>query len=301
MNYYNEIERYIKKNEINKKYHEIAASNEDLENKWHIGRLIVEAQGGSKRAKYGNELIKKWSVKLTIKYGKGFDSSNLKRFRLFYELFPKGGPLAHQLTWSHIQALLPIKDESKRNYYINQIIERNLSKRALIEAIKTSEYERLINKPDKIEIKQNENLITIDSNFKNPILINISKDKKIISEKDLENAILAQLQYFFSQLGKGFALIGNQVEIICDGKRQYIDILLFNIKFNCYVVVELKIREIKPQDKGQIESYMKVVDKEMKEAFHNKTIGIIISKKNNHFIAEFIKSSNIYALTYQIA
>lgn len=187
MNYYNEIEHYIKKNEISKKYHEIASSKEDLENKWNIGRLIVEAQGGSKRAKYGNELTKKWSVKLTIKYGKGFDSSNLKRFRLFYELFPKGGPLAHQLTWSHIQALLPIKDESKRNYYINQIIERNLSKRALIEAIKTNEYERLINKPDKIEIK--------------------------------------------------------------------------------------------PQDKSQIESYMKVVDKEMKEAFHNKTIGIIISKK----------------------
>lgn len=209
MNYYNEIEHYIKKNEISKKYHEIASSKEDLENKWNIGRLIVEAQGGSKIAKYGNELIKKWSVKLTIKYGKGFDRSNLKRFRLFYELFPKGGPPAHQLTWSHIQYLLPIKDESKRNYYINQIIERNLSKRTLIEAIKTKEYERLINKPDKIEIK--------------------------------------------------------------------------------------------PQDKGQIESYMKVVDKEIKETFHNKTIGIIISKKNNRFIAEFIKSSNIYALTYQIA
>lgn len=209
--------------------------------------------------------------------------------------------MGQQLTWTHLKSILPIKSENKRNYYINQIIERNLSKRALIEAIKTNEYERRVNKPEKIEIKQNEDLVTIDSNFKNPIIINIPKDTIIMTEKDLEIAILGELRYFFSQLGKGFTFVGNQVEIICEGKKQYIDILLFNYEFNCFVVVELKLREIKPQDKGQIESYMKVVDKEMKEAFHNKTIGIIISKKNNHFIAEFIKSSNIYALTYQIA
>lgn len=198
MNYYSEIESYIKKNEISKKYHEVASNNEDLINKWHIGRLITEAQGGKERAKYGNELIKKWTIDFTKKYGKGYDYTNLSRFRNFYNDFPILGTVCQELTWSHIRYLLPIKEENKRNYYINKTIENNWSVRRLMAAIKANEYERLINKLDKIEIKSMDRNQSITSDFKDPIIVNIPKGTEIKSEKDLEVAILAQIQYFFS-------------------------------------------------------------------------------------------------------
>lgn len=305
MGEYNELlqrnRKLHKKNEISKKYHEVASNNDDLINKWHIGRLITEAQGGKERAKYGNELIKKWTIDFTKKYGKGYDYTNLSRFRNFYNDFPILGTVCQELTWSHIRYLLPIKEENKRNYYINKTIENNWSVRRLMAAIKANEYERLINKLDKIEIKSMDRNQSITSDFKDPIIVNIPKGTEIKSEKDLEVAILAQIQYLFSQLGKGFTLVGNQYPIPCEGKKQYIDILLFNYKFNSFVVVELKLREVKAQDKGQIESYMEVVDREIKEPFHNNTVGIIISKKNNKLIAELITGKNIYALTYQLA
>ena len=146
--YFEEIEHLIKRNEINKRVRKKEEENDTVTTYWSVGKLIVEAQGGRKRAKYGNELIKKWSIKLTKFYGKGYDITNLKRFRQFYLTFEKGGPLGHQLTWSHYRYLLPIKDEKKRNYYINLCIKNNLSKNELIKEIKSNSYERLIDKPD---------------------------------------------------------------------------------------------------------------------------------------------------------
>ena len=162
-NYYIEIENYIKRNETNKRRRNLEDNYDTLNNYWNIGKLIVEAQGGSKRAKYGNELIKEWSVNLTQNYGKGYNYTNLSRFRQFYLLFPKLAPVA-QLSWTNITILLPIKDENKRNYYINLCIERNLSKRQLLEEIKSNSYERLVNKPKHIELV---------SQKKNTLLLNI--------------------------------------------------------------------------------------------------------------------------------
>ena len=149
--YFVEIEHLIKSNEINKRVRKLEENNSLVETYWNIGRLIVEAQGGSKRAKYGNELIEKWSVKLTELFGKGYNTTNLKRFRQFYLYFEKGALLRHQLTWTHIRKLLPIKNENKRNFYINLCIKNNLSERELTKEIKLNSYERLIEKPDKIE------------------------------------------------------------------------------------------------------------------------------------------------------
>jgi len=144
--YYLEIEQLIKRNEINKKARYYKDISDTLITYWNVGRLIAEAQK-YERAEYGKELIKKWSKKLTTLYGKGYNESNLKRFRQFYLMYPNGGPLDHQLSWSHFRYLLPIKDENKRNYYINLCITNNLSKRELIEAIKNNSYERLLDKP----------------------------------------------------------------------------------------------------------------------------------------------------------
>ena len=294
--YYQEIEHLIKRNEVNKRVRKLEENNDLVMTYWNVGRLIVEAQGGSLRAKYGNELIKKWSVKLTELYGKGYDYTNLSRFRKFYMSFPILGT-ACQLSWSYYRYLISIKDENKRNYYFNIVIKNHLSVRELRKEIKSNSYERLIDKEIKINILiPQKNKIT--TNMKNPIIIEI--DKEIKNEHDLELSILANLDYFFKQLGNGFLYAGHQYKVN-DGKNNYyIDILLFNYELNCFIVVELKTRSLRKEDKAQIEYYMKLVDEEIKKPFHNKTIGIIISKESNNFIVNFVKSNDIIPLYYEL-
>ncbi|HIS86832.1 MAG TPA: DUF1016 family protein [Candidatus Caccenecus avistercoris] len=295
--YYEEIEHLIKRNEISKRVRKLEENYSLVETYWHIGKIIVEAQGGSTRAKYGNELIKKWSIKLTELYGKGYDASNLKRFRQFYLVFRKDGAVRHQLSWTHIRKLLPIKDENKRNYFINLCIKNNLSERELTREIKSNVYERLVDKPDKIDIivpvKQ-----SITTDMKNPIIIPVKSE--VASEHDLELNILANLDFFFKQLGNGFLYAGHQYKI-SDGKNSYyVDILLFNYKMNAFVVVELKLRSLRKEDKAQMEFYMKLIDEQVKEAYHNKTIGIIISKESDEFIVNFVRQDDIIPLSYEI-
>ena len=180
----------------------------------------------------------------------------------------------------------------KRNYYINLCIKNNLSERELGREIKSNSFERLIDKPNKIDIiMPTKPTITTDI---------IPIDNKIKNEHDLELSILANLDFFFKQLGEGFLYAGHQYKIN-DGKNNYyIDILLFNLKLNCYVIVELKLRSLKKEDKAQIEYYMKLVDEQIKEVHHNKTIGIIISKESDKLIVNFIKREDIIPISYEL-
>ena len=175
MNYYDEVNSYVKKVEIGKAIRETNANMELVECYWNVGRLIVEAQGGKEKSTYGNELLKDWSAKLTKEFGKGYDYTNLSRFRQLYLYFPIIGPVAQQLTWTNICKILPIKDENKRNYYINLCLENNLSKRELEKEIKSNSYERLEHKPDKIDIVVPAKVPAIVNNFKNPILLEVKR------------------------------------------------------------------------------------------------------------------------------
>ncbi len=298
-NYYEEIENIIKRNEVNKYTRRIEENNDTLTNYWNIGKLLVEAQGGETRAKYGNELIKKWSVKLTEKYGKGYSYTNMTRFRKFYLEFPILAP-AVQLSWTNVIILLKVRNKNERNYYINMCNNNNLSKRELEKIIKNNTYERLIDKPDHVEIISNTPKYSIKSGMHNPILLELNKYERINNEHDLEVILLARLKSFFSQLGEGFTLVGNQYKISYKNKNYYIDILLYNIKMDAYVVVELKLRELRKEDKGQIEFYMQLVDECIKEPRNNKTIGILITKEQDKFIANFVSSDEIIPLTYQV-
>ena len=259
MNYYDEVNSYVKKVEIGKAIRETNANMELVECYWNVGRLIVEAQGGKEKAKYGNELIKTWAEKLTEEYGKGYNYTNLSRFRQFYLAFPIVAPLGQQLSWTIIRTILPIKDENKRNYYINLCIANDLSKRELEKEIKSNSYERLEYKPDKIDVVVSTKVPAIVNNFKNPILLEL-KDKEIKSESDLEKLIYSQLSYVFLQLGKGFTWVGNQYKVSDGNKNYFIDMLLYNYIYNCFVVVEIKCRKLKKEDKGQVEFYMNLVD-----------------------------------------
>jgi predicted nuclease of restriction endonuclease-like (RecB) superfamily len=299
MNYYDEVNSYVKKVEIGKAIRETNANMELVECYWNVGRLIVEAQGGKEKAKYGNELIKTWAEKLTEEYGKGYNYTNLSRFRQFYLAFPIVAPLGQQLSWTIIRTILPIKDENKRNYYINLCIANNLSKRELEKEIKSNSYERLEYKPDKIDVVVSTKVPAIVNNFKNPILLEL-KDKEIKSESDLEKLIYSQLSYVFLQLGKGFTWVGNQYKVSDGNKNYFIDMLLYNYIYNCFVVVEIKCRKLKKEDKGQVEFYMNLVDNYVKEASNNPTIGIIITKDQDKFVANFVRSEKVVPLTYEL-
>lgn len=299
MNNYEEVETLVKKVEIGKAIRERQANNEITEAYWNIGKLIVDAQGGKEKSKYGDKLLKEWSEKLSKEYGKGYNYSNLRRFRQFYLTFSNCGTVCHNLNWTIIRTVLPIKDENKRNYYINLCIKNNLSQRELEKEIKSNSFERLEHKPDKVDIITSAIVPAIIENFKNPILLNLNGNK-VENEKDLEKLIYSQLSYVFMQLGNDFTWVGNQYKISDSNKNYYIDMLLYNINYNCYVVVEIKCRSLKKEDKGQTEFYMTLVDKYKKRANNNPTIGIIITREQDKFVANFVKSEKLVPLTYEL-
>lgn len=300
--YYKEIVNLIEEKEINTKIRELKDNKETLLTYWNIGKLLVEAQGGEKRAKYGDELIKKWSNSLIDKYGTNYSKRNLNFYRQFYIIFKKVNALRSQLTWTHYKILLPIKDENKRNYYINQVILNNLSSRELIKEIKSNSYERL-SFADKENIKlitDKDYFFNISETFKDQILINVPSESNKLSEKLLHKYIIEMLKNRFLELGIGFALIGHEYKLVVNGKTFKIDLLFFNIESNSYVVIEIKNREFQPKDIGQLEFYTNYIDKNIKKNYHNKTIGILIVKKKDKYVIEYISNKDLYVLTYKV-
>ena len=260
--------------------------------------MLVEAQGGEDRAKYGDNLIKEYSKKLTDELGKGYSIRSLKYMRKFY-IFQKRQALPAQLTWSHYIELLKIEDFNIINYYIDTTIKQSLSTRKLRNKIKNNEYERL-DEETKNKIINKENNNQIKDFIKHPILIKNSIDYQEISEKVLKQLILEDIPSFMQELGDGFSFINSEYKIKLGNRYNYIDLLLYNIEYNCYVVVELKITELKKEYIGQIQTYMNYIDKNIKKVHQDKTIGIIICKKDNQFIMEYCSDDRIYQTTYEL-
>ena len=303
MNYYKEVESLIKQNEINKGVRALQDNSETLHTYWNIGRLIVEAQGGKKRAKYGAGLIKEWGLKLSEKYSRNYDKSNLSKMRKFYTTFPIVDALRPQLTWTHYRYILPLKNTNERKYYINQIILNNLSSRELQKEIKNKAFDRL-SYADKENIKlideENTTPLTIEDMIKDPIILKIDKNTNEVNEKAIHKYIISLLENKFLELGTGFALVGHEYKIKIGASYNYIDLLFFNIKLNAFIVVEVKTKESKPQDIGQLEFYVNYIEKNIKESNNNKTIGILIVKKKNKFVIKYTTSTDIYVTTYML-
>ena len=257
MNYYNEIKEVLVKNETYKKVKDYSKNKSDLNSYFEVGRLIVEAQGGEARAKYGNKLIKEYSEKLTKELGKGYTERNLRNMRSFYIKFSKWHAVRAELSWTHYRMLLPIKNENAIEYYIKITISQNLSYRELAERIKSKEYERIGHKEELEEPK-------VNTLIKNPIIIKTDNIPEKVNEYVLHQMILENMDSFLKELGIGFAYIGYEVKIKIGDKYNYIDFLLFNYKYNCFVVVELKVTEMKHYYMGQIMSYVNYVDKHIK-------------------------------------
>ena len=293
INYYGEIKQELINNEITKRVKDYSKNRSDLKTYYNVGKLLSEAG-----KHYGEGIIKEYSKKLTSELGKGYNSASLKRMRQFYLIIEKGATVSHLLTWSHYTELLPVNDINKINYYIKIIEQQNLSVRELRERIKNQDYERLDDKT-KEKLINNEEPKIIDL-IKNPILIKNKYKNKEISEKMLQEIILEQLSSFMKELGKGFSFIENEYKIKIGDRYNYIDMLLFNYIYNCFIVIEIKITELKKEHIGQIETYMNYIDKNIKEIDQDKTIGIIICKKGNRYIMEYVSDSRIYQRVYEL-
>ena len=250
MNYYEQVENLIKNNEVNKKVRALQDNSETLLTYWNVGKLIVEAQGGKKRAKYGDSLIKEWGNKLSEKYGKKYDTSYLSKMRLFYLTFPILESLIPKLSWTHYMLILPIKNENERNYYINRVILDNLSVRDLRREIKNKSFDRLsYADKENIEIISDMNLsLSIEDMIKDPIILKSDIDTNEINEKAIHKYIISLLEDKFLELGTGFALVGHEYKIVINNNTYHIDLLFFNTELNSYIVVEVKTRALKPQD-----------------------------------------------------
>ena len=297
-NYYIQIKDYLIRNEINHRIKDYSKNTGDLDTYYNIGKLLVEAQGGEKRAKYGDGLIKEYSNKLTLELGKGYSTRSLKRMRLFYLYIVKGTPLVAQLTWSHYTILLSLKDINKIKYYIDLCIKLNLSKRQLVEHIKSKDYERL-DEATKIKLIEKQE-VNITDTVKNPIIIANANNIDVYKEEILRKLILEDLDNFLDELGEGYHYVKTEYKIKIDDKYNSVDLLLYNKIFKCYVVIELKIRELKKQDIGQIMIYMNHIDDNLRDIYDDKTIGIIICRKNNKNYIEYSSDPRIIAREYVI-
>ncbi len=295
MNYYNEIKKELIKSEIYDRTKDYLKSRNKIKVYYATGKLLVEAG-----KEYGKNIIKQYSEKLMIEVGAKYNERNLRYMRQFYEIFSsiKWNPMGSKLNWSHFRELLSIKDINAIMYYINACEVNNLSRRQLHDKIKNQEYDRL-NTETKIKLIKSQKL-TINDLIPNPVTIESNSLKNEISEYALKEAVINNIDGFLRQLGNGFAYIGNEYKIKLGDRFNYIDLLLYNIKYKCYVVIELKVTELKKEHTGQIMTYMNYVDKNLKTVEENDTVGIIICKKDNKYVIEYCSDKRIIAREYEL-
>ena len=292
MNYYKEIKKELIDNELNKKVKDYSKNKYEIQKYYNVGKLLLEAGNN-----YGDGIIKEYSKKLTNEIGKKYSVRYLFDIRKLY-LFSKVHPLGAQLTMSHYRLLFPLNDDNEIDYYMNQIIKRNLSKRELQVIIRSDEYGRLPEYTKNKLINQNESNV-VDF-VKNPIKIKNSNGYDIFSEKVLQKLILEDIENFLDELGNGFTFIKSEYPIKIGERYNYIDLLLYNIKYKCYVIVELKVTELKKEHTGQIMAYMNYIDKNIKSIEENDTVGIIICKQDNEYVIKYCSDDQIIAREYEL-
>ena len=295
MNYYDEIKEKLIKSEIYDIAKDYSKDRHKVSVYFEIGKFLSAAG-----KKYGKNIIKQYSEKLTIEVGKKYNERNLRYMRQLYEMIleTKWNTMRSKLCWSHYREVLSIKDINEIKYYLNECESKNLTQRQLHELIKQKAYNRLSSEVKNKLINQEQ--LKVDDLVPNPIIIKTKSLKEGLSEYALKQSILNSLDEFLLQLGNGFTYVGNEFKIKLGDRYNYIDILLYNIKYKCYVVIELKITELKKEHIGQIHTYMNYIDKNLRTIEEEKTIGIIIAKKDNKYVMEYCSDERIIARVYEL-
>ena len=295
MNYYDEIKKQLIKSEIYDRVKDYSKDRHKVKVYFEIGKLLSEAG-----KEYGKNIIKQYSEKLVVEVGKKYKVSNLYKMRKFYEIFSdeKLYPVGTKLSWSHYRELLKIKNVDEIIYYIDICEKNNLSKRKLQEKIRNHEYDRLSKETKKRLI--NHEKLEINDLVPNPIIIRTNMLSEDVSEYALKQSILNNIDDFLRELGIGFTYVGNEYRIKIGSNYNYIDLLLYNIKYKCYVVVELKVTELKKEHTGQIMTYMNYIDENIRSIEENETVGIIICKEDNKYIIKYCSDNRIISRVYEL-
>ena len=279
---------------------------------WVVGRHIVEfEQAGQTRAAYGKAVLAQVSAQLTAEFGKGFDASNLRYMRLFYQAFPNCDALRHELSWTHYRLLLRVDSATDRNWYMNEAATQNWNTRALERQIGTLYYERLLTSKDRQPVRAEaaEKLAEIQSTprefIRDPVLLEflgLPGTGKLL-ESNLEHALIDNLQAFLLELGKGFAFVARQQRLSTESKDFYIDLVFYNYLLKCFVLFDLKTRELTHQDIGQMDMYVRLYDDQRRSPDDGPTVGIILCAHKDHTVVRYSVlhgNEQIFASKYKL-
>lgn len=287
-----------------------AVNTELVKANWEIGRHIVEyEQHGQERAEYGSELLAKLSKDLRQRYGKGFGRRNILDMRRFYLAYQKWQTVSAKLSWSHYIALISISDDTTRKFYEKHTLNENLSVRELERQINSSLFERLALSKDKkgvLQLSEKGHIVSHPTEaIKDPYVLDFLKipQSHKMSEKDLEQKIIDNLQMFLLELGKGFAFVARQYRISLRNKHYSIDLVFYHRILKCFVLIDLKIRNVAHDDIGQMNLYLNYFKTEESVEGDNEPIGIILSAEKDEVLVEFATggiSNKIFVSKYQL-
>lgn len=279
---------------------------------WENGHHIVEfEQGGEARATYGKRLLPRLAERLTREFGKGFDASNLRYMRLFYQAFPIRDALRHELSWTHYRTLLRVSDNRARQWYANEAAEQNWSARALDRQIGTLYYERLVLSRDKAGVREEAeaNIAALPQTprefVRDPVMLEFLglPDTGKLLESRLEQALMDKLQGFLLELGKGFAFVARQQRITTETKDFYIDLVFYNYLLKCFVLIDLKTSELTHQDIGQMDMYVRMYDDLKRGEGDNPTVGILLCEYKDKSVVRYSvlhESEQLFASKYRL-
>lgn len=263
---------------------------------WHIGRIIVEdEQNGELRAEYGKKQLELISISLTQEFGKGFDTTNLRKMRQFYLTFPIQDSVSLKLSWTHYRTLMRIENQNARDWYIKETIENHWSVRALERQISVLYYERLLSSSDKTALvneaneKINELQTTDIKNYlRDPYIFDfLNLPNESLLETNIEQSLIDNLQQFLLELGRGFAFVSRQQRLVVEEQDFYIDLVFYNFKLKCFLLIDLKLGKLTHQDVGQMDTYVRIYDKFHKSEDDNPTIGLILCSEPSLAVAKY--------------
>jgi predicted nuclease of restriction endonuclease-like (RecB) superfamily len=278
---------------------------------WQIGQHIVEfEQEGARRAGYGKQLLAILAKDLTVQFGKGFDETNLRKMRLFYQTFPIRDALRPELSWTHYRRLLRVESDKARQWYMDECATLNWSSRALDRQINTLYYERLLMSRDKAGVikESTTNIAALNCNprefIRDPVILEFlglpSPGK--VNETGLEQALIDHLQSFLLELGKGFSFVARQQRISAGGSDLNIDLVFYNYLLKCFVIIDLKRGQLSARDVGQMDMYVRMYDELKRSEGDKPTVGIILCSQDNEAVARYsiLKGSEqLFASSYK--
>lgn len=279
---------------------------------WEVGKHIVEfEQGGSRRARYGTNLLVRLAERLAVEFGKGFDERNLRNMRAFYQVFPIWNAVRSELSWTHYRSLLRVDDAQARTWYVNESAKQNWSSRALERQISTLYYERLLASKDRppVRAEADKKVAALEKNprdfVRDPVMLEflgLPGTGKLL-ESNLEQALIEHLQAFLLELGKGFAFIERQQRISTESKDFYLDLVFYNYLLKCFVLFDLKTTELTHQDVGQMDMYVRIYDDQRRGLEDNPTVGIILCAQKDASVVRFSVlhgNEQIFASKYKL-